>query len=199
MALPFSLPTFEFYQRLNPRERVLALTVAGAVFVVLNLIALSTLLRSFRETRAAYAERSQEYRFQEILAREAPMWTQRMAWLKGRQPALLDRAHAGNELLDQEVKGAARTSQLVLTNPQILPALLYQSGAKDPHNHDYQQVSVVVETEGDWAGTVHFIQSLQRPEAFVVFDLATLRSDPGNASRMRGKFQISKWYAPASK
>ena len=68
-----------------------------------------------------------------------------------------------------------------------------------PGSHDYQAVSVEVDTESDWAESRPFRPDVAKAGGFVVFDLATLRSDPGNASRMKGQFRISKWYAPTGK
>ncbi len=199
MALSIPMPSFAFYQRLSPRERVLSLLVGGAVFIVANMIVLSVLLGGFRENRKDYADKSQDMRVQEIFAREQPTWAQRMAWLKTKQPPLLNRDRAGTELFDQ-VQGAARVSAVLLTNPRIVPQAANLAGVKEVGGHDYQAVSVEVDTESDWASLVRFFQVIQqRPENFLVFDLATLRTDPGNAARMKGEFRISKWYAPASK
>ncbi len=186
MALPIQLPSFAFYERLSPRERLLTLIVGGAVFFVVNVIVLSMLLKSFGQGRRDYAEKAQQVKLQQIFAGEEPMWKQRMGWIKTKQPPLANRDRAGTELLDQ-VQGAARNNQVILTNPQIKPALLNTAGTKEPGSRDYQSVSVEVDTESDWGGLVRFVQTLQKPEAFVVFDLATLRSDPGNASRMKGQ------------
>ena len=198
MALPIQLPSFAFYERLSPRERVLTLIVGGAVFIVLNIVVLSMLLKSFSQGRRDYAEKAQQVKLQQIFASEEPMWKQRMGWVKTKQPPLANRDRAGTELLDQ-VQGVARNNQVILTNPQIKPAPLNTTGSKEPGSRDYQSVSVEVDTESDWGALVRFVQTLQKPEAFVVFDLATLRSDPGNATRMKGQFRISKWYAPAGK
>ena len=198
MALPIQMPSFAFYERLSPRERLLSLIVGGAVFVVMNIIVFTMLLKSFAQGRRDYAEKAQQVKLQQIFAGEEPMWRQRMGWVKTKQPPLANRDRAGTELLDQ-VQNAARVNQVILTNPQIKPALLNTAGMKEPGSRDYQSVSVEVSTESDWGGLVRFIQSLQKPEAFVVFDLATLNTDPGNASRMKGRFQISKWYAPTGK
>ena len=195
LSIP-SLPRFEFYQRLSPRERTLTLLVAGTAFLLGNVLVLSLLIGGFREGRRAYSEKSQDLRLQEIFAREQPMWAQRISWLKTRQPPLSNRDRAGTELLVQ-VQGAARASGVIITNPQIKPPPINPAGGKEPGSHDYQAVSVEIDTESDWDGMIGFLQALQRPEGFIVFDLATLRSDPGNATRMKGQFRISKWYAPS--
>ena len=198
MALSLPVPTFGFYQRLSARERMLTLLVGATVFVVINLILLSMLIGSFGENRRLYAQQSQELKIQSLFAGELPMWKQRMDWLKARQPALTNRSRAGTELLEQ-VQGAARVSKVIITNPQIKPPPVTPGGGKDLTGRDYQAVSVEFDTESDWGALIGFAQTLQKPEAFLVFDLATLRSDPGNAEQIKGQFRVSKWYAPASK
>ncbi len=198
MTLSLPAPAFGWFQRLSARERTLALLVAGTVFVIVNLFVLSFLIGSFGENRRLYTQQSQELKLQSLFAQEQPMWKQRMDWLKIRQPALANRSRAGTELLDQ-VQGAGRVNQVIITNPQIKPLAINPGGGKDPASRDYQAVSVEFETESDWGALIGFAQALQKPEAFLVFDLATLRSDPGNAARIKGTFRVSKWYAPASK
>ena len=198
MAFQLPTPSFEFYQRLSSRERVLVALVGGVVFLLGNILLLSLLIGGFREGRRQYEAKSQEVRLQNIFAQEQPMWAQRMGWIKSKQPPLANRDRAGTQLLEF-VQGVARTSGVILTNPQIKPTPVNVGGEKPAGLRDYQAVSVEVETESDWNSVVSFIQSLQKPEGFIVFDLATLRSDPGDAARMKGKFGISKWYAPVAK
>ena len=193
----FSLPSFEFYQRMSARERLLSLLVAGALLFIVNLVAISTLLRSSRDLRAQLADKSQELHVEGLYAQEQPLWKQRTDWLKAKQPALANRDRAGTDLLS-EIQAAARVNRVILSTFQItpLPPAIAGERAVKP---DYQAVSVSVETQSDWASLVQFLASLQRPEGFLVFDKATLRSDASDPQRMKGSFSISKWYAPGAK
>ena len=193
----FKIPSFEFYQRISLRERVLSLIVAGALLLVANLVALSTLLRSSRDLRAQIAEKSQELHVQTLYAQEQPMWKQRMDWLGTRQPVLANRDRAGTDLLG-EVQTAARVNRVILTTFQITPPPPPLVGGQVT-KPEYQAVAVSIGTQSDWYSLVQFLASLQRPEGFLVFDKATLRNDPSDPQRMTGSFSIAKWYAPGRK
>ena len=185
---------FAFYQRLSPRERTLVLLVAGAVFVLANLLAVTSLAGAFAELRRACAEQALDLRAQRIFASEQPKLAQRTRWLQSTQPVLTSRDRAGANLLDQ-VQQFARASTVIVTNPQIKPPAV-TFGETRPAGTDYQAVTVEIETQSDFDGVKKFMQLLQQPQNFLVFDLVTLRSDT-DPNVIRGHFQISKWYAPA--
>ena len=195
--MPLQLPTFDFYQRMSPRERRLGQIVAGAVIVALNLIAISILLRSSRDLRAQIAAKTQELHMQNLYAQEQPMWKQRTDWLKTKQPPLANRDRAGTDLLG-EIQAAARANHVVMNTFQITPVAPPLAGERVA-KPEYLTVSVSAETQSDWSSLVQFIAALQRPELFLVFDRATLRSDPNDPQRMKGAFNISKWYAAGTK
>ena len=196
--MKFPLPSFDFYRRMSARERALSLIVAGTVLAIVNLIAISTLLRASRDLRAQYADKSQELHVQSMYAQEQPMWKQRTDWLKVKQPRLMNRDRAGTDLL-VEVQTAARVNGVTLTTFQITPLQRAIPGQREAEKSEYQAVSLSIETQSDWSGLVRFLASLQRPEGFVVFDRATLRTESNDASRMTGSFNISKWYASSVK
>ena len=193
----FSLPSFEFYQRMSRRERVLSLIVAGAVLFAANLVALSTLLRSSRDLRAQITAKSQELRVQSLYAQEQPLWKQRTDWLKAHQPVLANRDRAGTDLLG-EVQAAARINHVLLTTFQITPSPLPLPGERAVAS-EYRPVGVSVETQSDWMSLVQFLASMQKPEGFVVFEKAKLSSEPNDPQRMKGSFSIAKWYAASGK
>ncbi|MEY2439061.1 MAG: hypothetical protein QOI34_446, partial [Verrucomicrobiota bacterium] len=45
----------------------------------------------------------------------------------------------------------------------------------------------------------HFLYDVQQPEAFVVFENVTLAVDSSDPTKMRGKFKIARWFAPAQR
>ncbi len=193
----FRLPTFEFYQRMSARERLLSLIVGGSLLLVANLVAISVVLRSSRELRTQIADKSQELRVQQMYAQEQPVWKQRTDWLKTKQPIMVNPDRAGSDLLN-EVQAEAKTNRLMLTSFQITPRPPAIVGDRAP-KPEYQTASISVETQSDWAAMVQFLAALQRPEGFLVFDRATLRSDPNDPQRIKGSFGVSKWYAPGAK
>lgn len=193
----FQLPSFEFYHRMSPRERMLSLIIAGALLLVINLVAISTLLKSSRELSEMLASKSQELNVQNMYAQEQPLWKTRTDWLKTKQPALTNRDRAGTDLL-AEIQAAARVSQVTLPTFQFVPLPPVIAGERVA-KPEYQTVSISIETQSGWSALVQFMGSLQKPEGFIVFDKATLRSDASDPTHMRGAFTISKWYAGGAK
>ena len=112
---------------------------------------------------------------------------------------LTNRDRAGTALYEQ-IQGFARARQVVVSALQIKPAATVPGGGPAEGSGDAPQiVSVEGDTQGDWKETVRFLAEVQKPENFLVFDLATLRTSPGDAKQLRCHFLISKWYAPAAK
>ena len=188
-----------FYQRLNPRERVLTLLVAGAVFVLANLLALNFLIGSFRNLNEQYADGALTLRRERFWADSQPTWQERMKWLKDKQPPITNRAPT--QLLEQ-VQGAARVSQVLIRNQQPRALGTNLGGSKVAGDY-YQPASVHFETESDWKQLVDpktgFLTQLQKPENFIVFEQASLHTDPADAKRMRCSFDIAKWHASGGK
>ena len=195
-----TLPTlpFAFYQRMNPRERLLSLLVAGTVFVLLNLFAVSYLLDAFHDLGQRYASGRQALNQENVWAREQPMWEQRERWLREKQPVLTNRDRAPTQLLEQ-VQGAARASQVLLKNQQLRALGSFTRGQGTAASTEYQPVSVHVDAESDWKQLVGFLGLLQKPENFIVFDTASIHTDTADAKLMRCSFDVSKWDAPAAR
>lgn len=189
-----NLPTFAFYERLSPRERVLTLIVAGAVFLVINLVVLRGLTTSFRNLAAQRKQKSFEAETLRMYVAEKPRWAQRMKWLHDKQPPLVNRDVAGVKLEDQ-VKAVADQNKVILTNHQILPAPV---GALAQNAGDYQALTVQLQARGDWTGMIKFLAALQRPENFLAFESASLHTDPSDSKVMTGQFRVAKWFAPAA-
>ena len=195
------LPTisFAFYQRMNPRERLLSLLVAGTVFVLANLFALRFLVGAFGALGQQYAEGARALREETVWAREQPLWEQRTRWLQAKQPALTNRDRAPTQLLEQ-VQGAARASQVLIRSQQ-----LHGLGGAGTHRagaSEYQAVSIHVDTESEWkqlVGNPGFLPLLQTPDNFIVFDRVSMHTDPADPKRMKCAFDISKWDAPGTK
>jgi hypothetical protein len=201
-SVPFSprikFPTVvpPFLQRLSPRERLLTLLTATALAVLANFAFLNYFVKAHREGRAALTSRQLAWRVAQIDLSEEPMWTNRESWLRAHQPKLgqISPQRAGGELLDR-VALLARQSGVLLENPQVNPAETLTPAAGAGFR---QPVSVSVLAKSDWKAMVEFLAALQaEPQAFLVPEVATLRSDPADPQRMRAELRIAKWYAPA--
>ena len=174
-----------FFQRLNRREQILSLIVAGALFLLLNLYIWSALLGAARNTRADVAARKAARTQQHVFLEEEDMWEKRDTWIANNQPALKSPGEA-SALLDQ-VKQIAGKHNIQLLNPAI------GTGDSTPH---YQAAFASVETKSPWPPLVKFLHEVQQPEAFVVFENVQLAIDSADPTMMRGKFKIARWFKP---
>ena len=177
-----------WYAKLNPRERILALAVAGLAFVLLNLLIWSWLFGAVGRARADLAARKDMRKQQAMYMKERDLWTRRDQWLQQHQPVLQNAAEAST-LLDQ-LKQAATQSNVLIENPQI------GSGETTPYR---QTVFASIETKSHWDELVRFLYEVQQPEAFIVFENVTLSIDGGDPSMMRGKLKVARWFAPAQR
>ena len=175
-----------WYQRMNPRERLLALIVAGIVVVLLNLWILSWIFSTLGGARRELATRKATMTEQALYVKERDLWMKRDEWLRQHQPTLKNPAEA-SALLDQ-LKEVAGKYNILVENPQIGP------GETTPY---HQTVFASIETKSPWQPLVHFLYDVQRPDAFIVFENVNLVIDGSDPTMMRGKLKIARWFAPA--
>jgi len=177
-----------WYQRMNPRERLLAWIVAGAVFVLLNLLILSWLFGALGRARAELAARKATRTEQALYIKERDLWIKRDQWIQQHQPVLKNPAEA-SVLLD-ELKQIASKYNVLIQNPAI------GSGETTP-NH--QAVFASIETKSPWPPLVHFLYDVQRPDTFIVFENVKLAIDSSDPTTMSGNFKVARWFAPAQR
>jgi hypothetical protein len=175
-----------WYQRMNPRERVLAFIVAGILVVLLNLWILSSVLGAVGSAQKELATRRSKLAEQAVYVKEREMWTKRDEWIRQHQPMLKNPAEA-SALLDQ-LQEIAGKYNIQVENPAI------GTGETTPY---HQTVFASIETKSPWPPLVHFLYEVQHPESFVVFENVNLAIDGSDATMMRGKFKIARWFAPA--
>jgi hypothetical protein len=175
-----------FIQRMSARERVLAGIVASVILLLVNLFLWSWLLGAVRTARADVAKRKLVRNEQLVFLRDADLWTKRDQWLREHQPPFTGAADASS-LLDH-LKQVASKNNVLIENPAI------GSGNATPA---YQSVFASIETKSPWPPLVHFLYDVQSPESFIVFESVNLAIDAGDATQMRGKFRVARWYAPA--
>jgi hypothetical protein len=180
------MPTW--YERMNPRERVLSWTVAGVLFVLLNLFILNWIFGALGRARSELTARKATLAEQALYVKERDLWIKRDEWLRQRQPTLKNPAEA-SALLDQ-LKQVAGKHSVLIENPAI------GSGETTPY---HQTVFASIETKSPWPPLVHFLYDVQQPDAFAVFENVNLAIDGSETTMMRGKFKIARWFAPAQK
>ena len=177
-----------WYQRMNPRERVLSWIVAGTVFVLLNLWVLSSVLGAVGNAQKEMANRRSKLAEQALYVKERDTWTKRDEWIRKHQPVLTNPAEA-SALLDQ-LREVAGKYNIEVENPAI------GTGETTPF---HQTVFASIETKSPWPPLVHFLYDVQHPETFVVFESVNLAIDGNDPTMMRGKFKIARWFAPVEK
>ena len=171
---------------LSSRERFLASLVGGAFALLLTLALLSAFSKKQSLLRSQLADRRSELAAIQTLLGERGVWEKRDAWLSEKQPKLLNESSAGVSLLDA-VRELARAHEVTLENPVI---------GQPGKTQWARSVSVNVETRSSWDSLIAFLQAAQKPDAFIIFESANLQIDAGDASQMRGRFRIARWYAP---
>ena len=148
-----------WYQRMNPRERVLSWFVAGTIAVLLNLWILSSLWGAVSNAQKEFGTRRSKLAEQAVYVKERDTWTKRDEWMRQHQPTLKDPSEA-SALLDQ-VRQVADKYNIQVENPAI------GTGETTP-NH--QTLFASIETKSPWPPLVHFLYDVQRPQEFVVFE-----------------------------
>ena len=136
-----------WYERMNQRERVLAMIVAGILFALLNLFVWSWLFGAIRRGHAELATRKETRKQQTIYVNERDLWTKRAEWVQQYQPVLRDAGEA-SKLLEEQLRPVADKYKVLLENPQI------GSGETTPH---HQTVFNSFETKSPWPDLVHFL------------------------------------------
>lgn len=177
-----------FFEKMNRRERILSVSVAGVLFLLLNLFVWSWLFGVAGRARTELAAMKAARKQQSIYLKEKNLWAKRNQWLQQKQPSLKNAAEAST-FLDQ-LKQIAGKYNILIENPAI------GSGETTP---THQAVFASIETKSPWPPLVHFLYDTQQPDAFVVFDSVNLIIDSGDPTMMRGKFKIAKWFAPVQK
>ncbi|HEU0209019.1 MAG TPA: hypothetical protein VFQ78_08555 [Candidatus Udaeobacter sp.] len=175
-----------WYQRMNPRERLLSWIIAGTLLALFNLWLLNSVLSAVGSAQRELATRRGKLAGQSLYVKERDVWTKRDEWLRQHQPALKNPAEASS-LLDQ-LREVANKYDIEVENPAI------GTGETTPY---HQTVFASIETKSPWPPLVHFLYDVQHPDAFVVFENVNLAIDGNDPTMMRGKFKIARWFAPA--
>jgi hypothetical protein len=176
------------YLRMNQRERVMTLAISAILFLLINIFLWRMVLGSISNSRSELAARKSTRAEQVVYMRERDLWKKRDEWLLKTQPEMKGPEEAPNLL--EQVKQVAGKYNILIENPAI------GAGETTP-NH--QTVFASIETSGHWPDLVHFLYDVQQPDAFIVFETVNLAVDSNDATMMRGKFKIARWFAPAQR
>ena len=176
------------YQRMSQRERIMTLVIAGILFLLINIFIWRWLLGTISGSRNQLAARKSTRAEQNVYMRERELWAKRDEWVQKNQPAPKG-AEEASTLLEQ-IKQIAGKYNTPIENPAI---------AQGETTANHQAVSASIETSSHWPELVHFLYDVQQPDAFIVFESVNLAVDGNDATMMRGKFKIARWFAPAQR
>ena len=171
---------------LSKREQILG-TIVGLIVVIGGTLLLVTSFlskRSALEGRIA-SEKRQLRSMRELLAQRG-FWEAREKWLLATQPKLDNADAAGVQLLDY-VQDLAKKHSVVLANLTI--------HTPEPRP-ECVSVTLEIETKSPWSNLISFLGELQAPERFIALESVNLKVDGEDATQMRGRLKIARWYAP---
>jgi hypothetical protein len=176
------------YLKMNQRERIMTLTISVILFLLINIFIWRMLLGSISNSNRELATKRSTRAEQTVYLKEKDLWAKREEWLEKTQPPMKG-AEDASTLLDQ-LKQVAGKYDVLIDNPAI------GSGETTP---THQTVFASIETSSHWPDLIHFLYDVQQPDAFIVFESVNLAVDGSDATMMRGKFKIARWFAPAQR
>ena len=176
------------YLKMNQRERIMTLTISAILFLLINIFVWRMLLGSIGNSRRELAAKKSTRAEQTVYLKEKDLWAKREQWLEKTQPTMKG-AEEQSALLEQ-VKQIAGKYNVLIENPAI------GAGETTP---THQTVFASIEASSHWPDLVHFLYDVQQPDAFIVFESVNLAVDSSDATMMRGKFKIARWFAPAQR
>ena len=172
--------------QLSTREKNLSILVGAITFLAVTFFVGDYFLKNLARLQADLATKTRQLKTMQSLSADQTLWDKREAWLREKQPHLDDADGAAVKLLDH-LKQLATKRQVLLDSPVIRPPL---------RKPDYTAIGVEIETKSSWGALIAFLGELQTPEQFIVLDTANLKIDATDPTQMRGKFKITRWYAP---
>ncbi len=174
--------------QMSQREKLLAWLVGGAVFFVLNIVAIKFLMKNYQTLTVDRETVEGKIRGLKMLETERALWTQRNQYLDESLPTMGDSEVANRQLIDG-VKNVGKKYTITLEAPQPGVPL------KQPL---YTLLSTRMEAKGSWTQMFDFIQELQAPGQFISVE-GDIKVDPADKTQLRAALNIAKWYQPELK
>lgn len=172
--------------QMSARERTLAMLVSAVAFLFLNFVVVDYFLKNQRRLKEELARGSGSLAALQMQLAQKPLWEERAARLAAELPTLEAEDRAGVELLNQ-VTQLAKSKSVQIVN---------QSLGVPSHQPEYSAVAVQLETTSTWEALVAFLQEVQAPGKFLVFENADLKKDDKDETQMRCSLRIAHWFAP---
>lgn len=171
---------------LTSSEKRLLIGLLAALFVLVNVIGLQTLLNRQRALRDGIRNLQQEADLGRALLADRAYWDQRAAWLQANQPTDDTATTQDDEKFFSFVESSARES-----------GLEFSAGTPGaPVAHDaYVQINYAAKVKGNMVALVKWLNLLQQPKEFRAIKQLTIKSDaepPGVVCDI----DVARWYRP---
>jgi hypothetical protein len=171
---------------LSNREKWLSIGVGAVVALFLGVVLIQSFFDTSARLRGEVTSREKQLRLMQMMIGQSAESEQRDAWLQATQPRLKDAGAAGVALLNQ-VKDIAQKHGVILQNHAIRPA---------EQRPECISVAIEVESVSPWESLIDFQYDLQNPQHFIALESTNLTTDGSDATKMRGRFKIARWFAP---
>lgn len=169
--------------KLNARERTLALLLGGTAFLLLNLLFLPRLTASNQAGKRKQAELKAQLGAAEGWVKNEAYWQERKKWLQETEPTLnAAREESATQL--EELQATARKLGVQINGVELLQL---------PETEFYQPIGAKLTVSGPWPGLVEFVAKLQDPVEFDVIPRFSVKSadEPPNVIC---EMEVQRWF-----
>ena len=173
---------------LSSRKKTLSMLVGTIAFMLVTFFVADYFLKHKARLDADLALKARVLRKVQGLSDEKAFYERRDAWLREKQPKLVNEERVRVEFLDQ-VKELAKKHAVLIDFSEYRPTV------RKPEL-PYVAISIKIKTKSPWGALIAFLGELQTPQQFVAFDKAILKVEDTDQTQMRGEFDIARWYAP---
>ncbi len=173
---------------LSSREKTLSILVGAIAFILVTFFTADYFFKHKARLNADLALKQRVLKRVQGLSAEKALYEQRDAWLREKQPKLVNEERTRADFLEQ-IKELAKKHAVLIDSSE------YRATVRKPEL-PYVAIGIRIKTKSPWNALIAFLGELQTPEQFIAFDKAVLKVEDTDQTQMRGEFDIARWYAP---
>lgn len=174
---------------LTAKEKKLLLALVGAIFVLVNAVALQAFLNRRRALQASVSDLESQLSASKAVMAQKQEWSEREAWLDANQPTDDPSTTEDDAKFYEFVETSARQSGLQYTRKN--------AGAR-ASSGPYVEVVDTSQVKGRMEPLVKWMSGLQQPTAFRAIKQMTIKS--AEPPELVCDIEVARWYrAPEGK
>jgi len=173
---------------LTSKGKNLLIALLGALFVLLNAVALQMFLARQSALHSNISKLSAQLAENRSVLAQKSMWDERARWLEEKQPTDDVSSIDDDTKFTEFVESTAKKSGLTYTRRGGGPV---QSGEQYAEVYDASQV------KGKMEALVKWLAELQQPEAFRAIKLLRIKSAP-EPPDVIADVEVARWYRPVN-